>query len=98
MLFATDFSSASEAVLSHAVAIARRHRSKLYVAHVTPPDLRVGAGRDPEGGVEAPEDHALDEMSRLIALGGLRKLRHRTLLEEGDIAHTLLATGCSQAK
>lgn len=91
MLFATDFSSASEAVLSHAVAIARRHMSKLYVAHVTPPELyRSVPDEILKEAVKRTEYHALHEMSRLIALGGLRKLRHRTLLEQGDIADTLL--------
>ena len=92
ILFATDFSTASEAVLSHAVAIARRYRSKLYVAHMTPPELYMSVPDEilKEAAVKRTEDHAWHEMSRLIALGGLRKLRHRTLLEEGDIADTLL--------
>lgn len=73
------------------MAIARRHRSKLYVAHVTPPVLyRSVADEILKQAVKRTEYHALHEMSRLIALGGLRKLRRRTLLEQGDIADTLL--------
>lgn len=70
MLFATDFSSASEAVLSHAVAIVRRYRSKLYVAHVTPPELyRSVPDEILKEAVKRTEDYALHEMSRLISLG-----------------------------
>ena len=39
ILLATDFSSVSRIVLAHAVAVARRYKSKLYVAHVIPPDI-----------------------------------------------------------
>ena len=39
ILLAADFSLVSPIVLAHAVAIARRYKSKLYVAHVIPPDM-----------------------------------------------------------
>src|SRR5215510_9586904 len=34
LLFATDFSAATAAAFSHAISIANRYQSKLYVAHV----------------------------------------------------------------
>ncbi len=39
LLFLTDFSSASEAALPYAMAVASLHGSKLYVAHAVPPEL-----------------------------------------------------------
>ena len=39
IMAATDFSAHSVSVLTHAAAIARRYRSKLYVAHVIPTDV-----------------------------------------------------------
>ena len=91
VLFATDFSSASEAVLSHAVAIARRYRSKLYVGHVTPPELYKSVpGEILKEAVKQTREHVQHEMSHFIRMGGLRQLRHRTLLEEGDVVEVLL--------
>jgi len=91
VLFATDFSLSSEIVLSHALAIARRYRSKIYVAHVTPPELYKSVPHEIlKEAVEKTREHAQHEMSHLIRLGGLRQLRHRTMLEEGDIADVLL--------
>ena len=98
VLFATDFSLSSEIVLSHAVGIARRYSSRLYMAHVTPPELyRSVPDEILKEAVKRTREHVQHEMSRFIRLYGLRQMRHRTLLEEGDIA-SLLATGSSQAK
>jgi hypothetical protein len=40
ILFATDFSSASNAALPHALTIADRYRSRLYFAHVIVPEFK----------------------------------------------------------
>jgi nucleotide-binding universal stress UspA family protein len=92
VLFATDFSlSSSEIVLSHASAIARRYRSKLYMAHVTPPELYKSVPHELlKEAVEKHREHVRHEMAHLIRSGGLRKLRHQTILEEGDVADVLL--------
>ncbi len=91
VLFATDFSLSSQIVLSHALAIARRYRSKIYVAHVTPPELYKSVPHEIlKEAVEKTRQHVQHEMSHLIRSGGLRQLRHRTLLEEGDISDVLL--------
>ena len=91
VLFATDFSLSSEIALSHALAIARRYRSKIYVAHVIPPELYKSVPREIlEEAIEKTREHAQHEMSHLVRSGGLRKLRHRTILEEGDISDVLL--------
>ncbi len=91
VLFATDFSLSSEIVLSHALAIARRYRSRFYIAHVTPPELFKSVPLEIlKEAVEKTRKHAQHEMSHLIRAGGLRQLRHQTMLEEGDIADVLL--------
>jgi len=90
-LFATDFSVSSEIALSHALAIARRYRSRIYLAHVTPPDLYKSVPRELlKAAVERSREHARHEMSHLIRAAGLGQLRHQILLEEGDIADVLL--------
>ena len=91
VLFATDFSLSSEIVLSHASAIARRYRSKLYMAHVTPPELYKSVPHELlKEAVEKNREHVRHEMAHLIRSGGLRKLRRQTILEEGDVADVLL--------
>ena len=91
VLFATDFSVSSEIVLSHASVIARRYRSKLYMAHVTPPELYKSVPHELlKEAVGKNREHVRHEMAHLMRSGGLRKLRHQTILEEGDIADVLL--------
>ena len=90
ILLATDFSSVSPIVLAHAVAIARRYKSKLYVAHVIPPDMYTSVPAEilPQA-VKETRQHAHHEMSGLLRLG-LRRLRHQAMVEEGDVADVLL--------
>jgi len=91
VLVATDFSVSSEIVLSYAAAIARRYRSKIYLAHVTPPELYRSVPREIlKSAVTRTREHVRHEMSHLIRAGGLKKVRHQVLLEEGDIANVLL--------
>ena len=75
VLFATDFSLSSEIALSHALAIARRYRSKIYVAHVIPPELYKSVPQEIlEEAIEKTREHAQHEMSYLVRSGGLRKI------------------------
>jgi nucleotide-binding universal stress UspA family protein len=91
ILLATDFSSVSPIVLAHAVAVARRYKSKLYVAHVIPPDMYTSVPAEilPQA-VKETRQHADQEMSSLLRLGGLRRLRHQAMVEEGEVADVLL--------
>jgi len=91
VLFATDFSMSSELALSHALKIARRYRSKIYLAHVTPPELYRSVPQEIlTAAVKRTREHAQHEMSHLIRANGVGQFRHRTLLEEGDVADVLL--------
>ena len=91
LLVATDFSSPSEIALSHALAIARRYRSRIYLAHVTPPELYKSVpGEFLKEAMERAREHAQHEISHIIRVHGLGTLRHRILQEEGNISDVLL--------
>jgi nucleotide-binding universal stress UspA family protein len=83
ILFATDFSAASEHALSYALVIARRYHSELFVVHAIPP-----APRDPISMETLPR-----EMNRpyLEAEQRLEELGTRSNLEGTD--HLLLGQG-----
>jgi len=91
ILLATDFSSISPIVLAHAVAVARRYKSKLYVAHVIPPDMYTSVPAEIlQQAAKETRQHAHHEMSSFLRLGRLRRLRHQAMVEEGEVADVLL--------
>ena len=91
VLFATDFSFASQIALSHTVAIAQRYQSKVYVAHVLSPELFKSVPRKMlKEAIRQTREHATHEMSSLVRQGGLRELPHQIMVEEGDIPKVLL--------
>lgn len=98
ILVATDFSSASEKALRHALSIARHYDSKLYVMHVvsslglnmTGPDAVAAAT------TVAQRDAMLAER-KLVASGVLRDLRHHVIVRSGDVWSELQAEIKQQA-
>lgn len=91
VLFATDFSLSSQIALFHALRVARRYRSKIYLVHVISPDLFKSVPRElRKEAVKRTREHARHEMSGLVRLAELRKFRHQTVIEEGNIAAVLL--------
>lgn len=92
ILFATDFSSASEAALNYALAIARRYESELYVAHVIRPSAYEQL--PVEAAVAAPalvRASAEQEMANLLISGRLRGVPHHPLVERGELWEVLSA-------
>jgi len=86
ILFATDFSPASEAALGYALAIARRYDSKLFVAHVIRPDVyQMLPPENLAGVLEQIRHYAEQEMANLLISGRLRAIPHEILLEQGDL-------------
>ena len=86
ILFATDFSVASERALNYALAIARRYDSHLHVVHVIRPDMYQVVPPDPFGAaLELVRPAAEREMADLLVSGRLRGVSHDVLLEEGGI-------------
>lgn len=92
VLFATDFSAASNNAWWYTLALARHYQSKLFVAHVISPT--VYASLPPELLSEAQKRTRLEAQAQLSQLQqrqrGTTRLKSEALLREGDIANTLL--------
>jgi nucleotide-binding universal stress UspA family protein len=86
VLVATDFSTASDNALHHAISIARYFHSELYLVHVVSSLGLTMAGPEAISTAAslAQRDGALLER-RLILDGTLRDLHHRTIIREGDV-------------
>jgi nucleotide-binding universal stress UspA family protein len=86
ILFATDFSTVSSAALNHALGIARRYESHLYVAHVIHPDAFQLVPPEAVASVtEHTRRYAEQQMAQLLISGRLRDIPHQVLLEHGDL-------------
>jgi nucleotide-binding universal stress UspA family protein len=72
--------------LPHAVAIARHFGSKLYLAHVIPPDaygsIPVG---ERDAVLENIQSHVEEQMAGLRSTSLLRELPHEVLIDHGDV-------------
>ena len=91
ILWTTDFSPASEASLPHAIALARRYESKVYLAHVIVPQPYPMVS--PEA-VPYLEDLRRGSSNRLNALAESDRLQgipHEVLLARGEVAEELNA-------
>jgi nucleotide-binding universal stress UspA family protein len=91
ILFATDFSPASEAALACAEAFARHYGSKIYLAHVIPPGAnQEGPARTPGIPTGQPCRSVQEHMSELSLSKCLQGISYESIIEEGDIADVLL--------
>ena len=91
ILCATDFSAHSVSVLAHAVAIARRYRSKLYVAHVIPTDVYRSVPAEVMGeALKQTRGYVQDAMRNQLALDFLDRVPHEAVIREGPVASELL--------
>jgi nucleotide-binding universal stress UspA family protein len=86
ILFATDFSTASETAFGYALAVARHYDSQLFVAHVIRPDAYQMLPPENLPGVLGQIRHyAEQEMTNLLVSGRLRGIPHEILLEQGQL-------------
>jgi nucleotide-binding universal stress UspA family protein len=86
ILFATDFSSVSEAALSYALSVARRYDSQLYVGHVIRPDAyQLVPPEAMDAALEQTRRYAEQRMAELLISGRLRGIPHQVLLGQGDL-------------
>ncbi len=86
LLFATDFSPASQAALPYAAAIARRYGARLSLVHVLRP--QVWAPAPPEWvpmESDLPRQAAVAEMGRMEQSPLLAGLPHQVCVEEGAV-------------
>jgi nucleotide-binding universal stress UspA family protein len=88
ILFATDFSPASEAALQFAEAVVRRFQSKVYAVHVIEPDESTyvpgGAGQVPFRMVENWAKEKLEHLDQR-----LKEFPHEMILRHGEIGNVL---------
>jgi len=86
ILLATDFSSASDAALEYALAIARRYDARVYVAHVIRPDVyQLVPPEAMTAAIENAQRYAEQEMANLLISGRLRSVAHQVLLGRGGV-------------
>jgi nucleotide-binding universal stress UspA family protein len=91
VLFATDFSPASEAGFAYAVTIADRYHSKLYVAHVInlEPFGLIAAESTPAM-IEQAREEARLRIDRLLGAQRLPADRYQAIVAEGTVAEALI--------
>ena len=85
ILFATDFSFASERALKYALAIAAASKSRLFVVHVlplgeAPPSSDFGVRE-----IDPTRKHAEDHLRKLENSGVLAGTEHSVLMERGGV-------------
>ncbi len=92
ILFATDFSEASQAALSYAAAIARRYDSQLHIAHIMSPTSYIIPSQpgDPVTLDSIHEAALADARERMQTLAlHLKNIPHHTYVREGEVWESL---------
>jgi len=91
LLFATDFSAATAAAFSHAISIANRYQSKLYVAHVISLDSVELLDDEPARVlIENTRKEAVRRISDLLEPLHLPGNRYEIAVAEGEIYEALV--------
>ncbi|MGA3316814.1 MAG: universal stress protein [Candidatus Korobacteraceae bacterium] len=86
ILFATDFSPSAQAVLSHALDLARRYGARLYTVNVLPHMPFVEAAQpDPEQTMLL----ANQQLAALMRSASLKDVEHNELIEQGEVPEVL---------
>jgi len=93
VLFATDFSPATEAAFSYAVAIADRYHSRLYVAHVINPEsFDLFEPESARAMIKQAHDEAARKITQLLAPLRLEPDRYEIVVAEGVVSEALIET------
>jgi nucleotide-binding universal stress UspA family protein len=85
ILFATDFSSASEKALPYVAAFARRFGSEICVAHVLSPREVDDIAEQGVEGFALERDEAERRIDALLASAHFKDIPHQVLLEQGEV-------------
>jgi len=86
ILFATDFSAASEGAFPYALDLARKYGSTIFVTHVVEPVPNLGIPLDPLPAEEADiRAEAEEKMSRFAQPAKFGHVPHETVLRKGYI-------------
>jgi nucleotide-binding universal stress UspA family protein len=90
ILFATDFSAASEAALPYALELARKYGSKIFITHVIEPLANIGIPLDPlpdeENEIRAEAGEKMRRFSDDVFFGSVP---HEPVLRRGYILDVL---------
>jgi nucleotide-binding universal stress UspA family protein len=87
ILFATDFSSAEQSGLPHAIDLARRYGGVLYTVHVLPHwQFFEAAETDPEEARRL----AKQQMNQLTSSASFKDVEHKEMIVQGEVAKVLL--------
>ena len=88
---ATDFSAHSVSVLTHGAAIARRYRSKFYVAHVIPTDVYKSVPTEVmDEALKQTRAYVQDAMANQLRFEFLQAVQNEPVIKEGQVAPELL--------
>jgi nucleotide-binding universal stress UspA family protein len=84
ILLATDFSEASEKAFNYAVAMARRHGSKISLVHVIPPQSESFASE-----LQRQRHEAERQLESVASRSQLHRIQHETLVRVGSVWEVL---------
>ena len=91
VLFATDFSPATETAFSYALKITKRYDSTLYVAHVINVEsFDLLESETARAMLEKAHDEAQRKITQLLGSQPLEPDRYRIVVADGAISETLL--------
>jgi nucleotide-binding universal stress UspA family protein len=91
ILWTTDFSPASQASLPHAIALARRYESKVYLAHVVVPHPYPMVSPEAAPYVEDLRRGSSTRLTTIAEADELQGIPHEVLLGHGEVAEELNA-------
>lgn len=90
ILFATDFSSTSEAALPFALALAKHYGAAVFVTHILPPEPRYELPIEPEpDATNVRKQEARAHFDALLASGKLKDVVHEPILRSGPFWETM---------
>jgi nucleotide-binding universal stress UspA family protein len=85
ILFATDFSTASLQALPYATMVTSRFKSKLYVAHIVPPEDYASGAKSIDEAARLACKKAQVKLSALGSSEILSSIPHATAVDHGDV-------------
>jgi len=91
ILWTTDFSSASQASLPHAIALARRYESMVYLAHVVVPHPYPMVSPEAAPYIEDLRRASSTRLTSMAESAELQGVPHEVLLGHGEVAEELNA-------
>lgn len=89
ILWTTDFSDASSASLAHAIALARRYESKIYLGHVVVPNPYPLVSPEAAPYLENMRQGSSIRLNNLADSEQLRGIPHEALVAHGEVAEEL---------